>query len=704
MPERYLSFALPDEFVKEFAHIQPNWGFQVGAGNTLGEWTFMTKYSRKKDESIGYEPGDQDYGKKERWYETCRRCVEGYMSILKDHCVYHRTPWNEHKAQRSAKDAYERMFYFKWTPPGRGLANMGTKMVHEENNSATLQNCGFVSTEKISVRSVREATLPFVRLMEMSMNGIGVGFDVRGAGKLTLHEPTDERYIHVIDDTREAWAESLGVLLESYFFENRPTVEFDYSMIRPAGTLLKRYGGTASGPDPLMLMHECIRGILGGRSGEKLSERDIVDINNLSGKAVVAGGARRTAEIALGPPDSDEFLQLKNADVNPERNGVMVNTDGEVVYDEEGNKKWVGDGGWGNLSNNSVLAEVGGNYDHLVPNIAMNGEPGLLYLDLTQQYGRLVDPPNNRDHRVVGVNPCAEQALEHMELCTLVETYPYHHDRYEDYRETLKAAYLYAKAVTLLPTPWPESNEVMQRNRRIGTSVTGVVQFTEERGLQTLREWLDKGYEFVCHRDVIYSEWLGVRESNKKTSVKPSGTTSLLSGTTPGKHFPEFVVYLRRYRLMKLDPMVAIARKAGYHVEPDVTDPKNTVVVTFPARGPDVRSQEQVSVWEKTHLAAMLQRYWADNQVSATLTFREDERDQIGPIINNFDGQLKVMSFLPILEHGAYAQMPYEAITIDEWEALASAARPIDFDAIYDSAESRQAEGEQFCNNDSCVI
>src|SRR5690606_10201755 len=139
-------------------------------------------------------------GTKERWHETCRRVIEGMFSIQKDWCKQNRTPWNDHKAQAAAKDAYERMFTFKWTPPGRGMWAMGTRMVHELGNSAALYNCSFISTEKLSSHSKYEATLPFVRLMEQSMWGIGVGFDTRGAGNLTIHIPEGEAEVFVVPD------------------------------------------------------------------------------------------------------------------------------------------------------------------------------------------------------------------------------------------------------------------------------------------------------------------------------------------------------------------------------------------------------------------------------------------------------------------------------------------------------------------------
>ena len=1006
----FLSFKLADGFVADYEQKPVKWGFPIGNGNSLGEITFLTKYSRLKED-----------GSKEKWVETCRRCIEGMYSILKDHCKEHRTPWNELKAQKSAQEAFDRMFTFKWTPPGRGLWMMGTEVVHTQKNSASLQNCSFLSTKNISNRSVHEATMPFTRMMEMSMLGIGVGFDTEGAGKLIIHHPKDNPTVFQVPDSREGWVESLRLILETFFFEGRNRIEFDYSLLRPKGSPLKTFGGIAGGPEILEDLHIRLNKILGFREGEALTSTDIVDIMNLIGYCVVAGNTRRSAQIVFGDASDEEYINLKNWEVNPER---------------------MGPNGWGGLSNNSVFAEVGMDYDNLVPNIVMNGEPGLFYRKLAQDFGRMIDPPNFKDYRVAGGNPCLEQSLEHNELCvsgdtklhtregifaikeivdqsveiwngtqwasvtpfqtglndlyrvtfsdgsyldatpkhewiaktprsrsfgvfttdqlevgmhlpefnlinsdgkyverayewgwfagdgfidgnralalvqeseskilnslitdavypmqnnhqstsqfcrvnlsssiglnlakhlrnhedglpaevmmmdqesiaefvggwidtdgslmknpntdhyvlygsesklrdlqillrrigvnhaslrifaakgsvtnkgtrkydiyrllipsyeavaihtrlkvatrfgsrmrvnnahlnsqtqidaarkqkvvsiekigenlptycfnepishmgvfgnvltrqcTLVETYMPHHDSYEDFERTMKFAYLYGKAVTLMPTHWPDSNEVMQRNRRIGCSISGVAQFVESHGWNDLKDWMDRGYNAVQQRDRQYSEWLGIRESIKTTSIKPSGTVSLLAGVTPGVHWPVADTYIRRMRLAANDPILEKLRDAGYVVEPDVMDTKNTMVVELPTRGPKVRTEREVSVWEKVNLAIAAQRYWADNQVSVTLTFLPEEINQIGPMLNATEGQLKGLSLLPLGEVGAYAQMPYERINDEVYKERIDGIKPIDFNALY-AGEAREAEGERFCNNDNCVI
>jgi len=670
----YLSFHLSDSFIKEYENKQVNWGFDIGAGNSLSELTFLTKYSRKKSD-----------GTKEKWYEVCRRCIEGMYSILKDHCAHQRTPWNEFKAQKAAQDAFDRMFHFKWTPPGRGMWAMGTEYVHLNQSNSSLNNCAFISTEKLSTHSAYEATMPFARLMEMSMNGVGVGFDTKGAGKLTIWEPVGDPVGFVVPDTREGWADSISAQLESFFFKNRQPINFDYSEIRPSGAPLKSFGGTASGPGPLMDVHESINKQFSGRHGEKITSRDIVDIMNKIGKAVVAGGARRSALIALGESDDDDYVNLKNWEL-PE------------------NAERTGPDGWAWTSNNSVLVNSGDILDHLVDKIAINGEPGVIWLDMMRRFGRMADAENNRDYRVTGCNPCAEISLESHEFCCLVELYPSKHDSFADFKKSIKHAYMYAKAVTLMPSTWAETNEVITRNRRIGISMTGIVDFIESRGWSSMQEWMDEGYQYLNFVDTKYSEWLGVRNSVKLTTVKPAGTTSIIAGTTSGVHWPTTSgYYIRRIRFHKTDPLIPLLKKAGYNIEDDVMDSKTTVVASFPTKGLDVRSELDVSIWEKASLAAMAQRYWADNMVSVTVSFKESEQQEISPLLRSLQGQVKSLSFLPISEEGTtYAQAPYEPISEEDALKMMKKIKPLDLDAVYSAAAD--GSGEKFCTTDVCEI
>jgi adenosylcobalamin-dependent ribonucleoside-triphosphate reductase len=667
------SFKLTEDFVNSYKEKTVPWGYKDAAGNSVGEIIFLRTYSRLKED-----------GTKETWTEVCERVINGMYSLQKDHAKQNRLPWNDAKAQASAKEAFQRLFELKWTPPGRGLWVMGTDIVNVQRNSAALQNCSFVSTNSMTKL---DPAKPFAFLMEASMLGVGVGFDDKGADKdFTIYEP-QKGDDYVIPDTREGWVESTSALINAYLRADTKAPVFRYEEIRPAGTPIKTFGGTAAGSEPLEKLHAYISKIFGGRAGQKVTRKDIADLGNLIGVCVVSGNVRRSAELLIGRIDDDEFLNLKNADVFPERNS----------YDPKAP-------GWGWMSNNSVEASVGTDLSKIIDGISRNGEPGVVWMDVTRKYGRLADPINNKDWRAAGYNPCAEQSLESMECCTLVETYLNRHTDLDDYKRTLKFAYLYAKTVTLLPTHWEETNAIMQRNRRIGTSMSGVANFADLKGLPTLREWMDAGYQTVTAYDKSYSEWLGIRESIKTTTVKPSGTVSILAGESPGVHWtPGGKYFLRTIRFANSDAMLPLFKMANYRIEPALESPGTTSVVYFPIKSEAIRSEREVSIYEKMALAATAQRYWSDNSVSVTISFDPaTEAKAIGTALHMYDGQLKTVSFLP-MDPNSYQQMPYTQSTEAEYADGTMKLFPIDFSGIYNGLGS-DAIGEAYCTTDACEV
>jgi ribonucleoside-triphosphate reductase (thioredoxin) len=674
MSESVFSFRLSEEFVNKYQTIPAPFGFSDAGSNSLGEVTFIRTYSRVKED-----------GTKERWHEVCRRVIEGMYSVQKNHAKDNRLPWNDNKAQKSAQEAFQRMFELKWTPPGRGLWAFGTPMTMEKRNSASLQNCAMVSTRDIDRN---DPGALFAWVMDALMLGIGVGFDTLGQDKqMSIYAPTEPASIYEIPDTREGWVESVRLLINSFLRQNQPIQQFNYDLIRPLGAPIKGFGGVASGPEPLIDLHTRIRNVIGSRAGEALDSRAIVDLVNLIGTCVVSGNVRRSATLALGVPQDEGFINLKNPEVFPERNS----------YDPE-------KPGWAWMSNNSIAAEIGTKYEDYVDLIADNGEPGFIWLDVARNYGRLADAPDYKDARVMGFNPCAEQPLESYELCTLVEVHLNRHESKEDFLKTLKFAYLYGKTVTLMPTHWQQTNGIMQRNRRIGTSLTGIASFADTYGLPTTREWMDEGYNKIRHYDHQYSEWLCVRESVRVTTVKPSGSVSLLSGATPGVHWgPGGEFYLRAIRFGNTDPMLHLFKAAGYKIEADLVS-ANTSVVYFPVASGHKRAEKQVSLFEKIGLAATAQKYWSDNGVSVTLSFdKEEETKFIAPALNMYEGQLKAVSFLP-MGNKTYPQQPYTEITREEYNSYVGKIGKIDWSAIYDGNDNLDAESEKYCSTDACEI
>lgn len=343
-------FALTSHFLEKYRTKKPPFGY-----NGLGELVYRRTYSRKKVVN-GIEVGEN-----EQWWETVARVVNGTYNMQKQWIESHDLGWNSWKAQRSAQEMYQRIFEMKFLPPGRGLWAMGSPITEQRGLYAALSNCAFVTTE--GMEKEEDRSKPFTFLMDASMLGVGVGFDTKGAGKWMVRDTaTVAERTFVIPDSREGWVEALRLLINS-FASGRDNVRFDYSLIRPFGTPIRGFGGVASGPAALEELLESVRKVMTNRVGSALTMTDIADIMNMIGRCVVAGNVRRTAEIAFGPPDSDEYLNLKNYEVNPHR------------------------AAWSWASNNSVFAELGMDYSKIAQHVQRNGEPGFAWLDNMQNYG-----------------------------------------------------------------------------------------------------------------------------------------------------------------------------------------------------------------------------------------------------------------------------------------------------------------------------
>lgn len=648
-----MQFRLSESFLEQYKNKEPDWG-------PLGEFVYLRTYSRRIE-------GEN---RNEKWWETVRRVVEGVFNIQRDHCKALNLPWKQEKAQKSAQIMFSKIFDFKFLPSGRNLWMMGTPFVEQRGGTALL-NCSFVSTEDIKEQG---ANL-YASVMDLLMLGVGAGLDTRGAGKLVVKEPKPDG-VFVIPDSREGWVESVRILLDA-FFSGKGLPTFDYSEIRPAGSPIRGFGGTASGSAPLQQLHESLTKMLTARIGQPLSSVDIVDIENFISVCVIAGNVRRSAAIMIGDADDYDYVTMKDYKLHP---------------DELASRRW--------SSNNSVFAKVGEtDYNKLVDSIALNGEPGIVWLENMQKYGRTADPINWKDKDVRGTNACGEVSMQSKEFCNLAELFPSRHESFEEYKETMKMAYLYAKSVTLVPTHLADFNAVMLKNRRIGLSQSGIIDAFAKHGRRTVLNWSNEGYKYVERLDEKYSDWLCIPRSRKTTTVKPSGTISLLPGVSPGIHYPHAEYYIRRVRVSKHNPIVDIMRVAGYEVEDDVYDASNTAVICFPVHEEFfVKKKEDVTIWEQCQNVADLQRYWADNNVSVTVTFKPEEKADIVSVLEAYEDSLKTISFLPLSDHG-YQQAPYEEISKERYEEMASKITKPDFSFI-----TSTPLGSKFCDGDSCSV
>jgi adenosylcobalamin-dependent ribonucleoside-triphosphate reductase len=655
-------FKLSDNFIEKYKGSQPDWG-------PIGYVTFKRTYARTiKDEN-----------RTEEFWETLQRVVEGCYTVQMNHCKHLRLTWNAHQAQRSAQEMYKLMWGFKFLPPGRSLWIMGSDVVWKKGAGALL-NCAFVSTQDID----EHFSDPFVWGMDLSMLGVGVGFNTSGVGKVKFVEPKYTTAVHVVADSKEGWAEIVRVILEAFVGKEKIPENIDYSEIRPKGSPIKTFGGIAPGPDPLIECVNDLKSFLIERIGKVITAPDIVDIMNMIGKCVVSGGVRRTALMAMGSHTDSDYMEMKD----PTKYADLL-------------KKWR----W--ASNNSVCATIGMDYDKLANQCATNGEPGFVWMENIRAFGRIKDGANYIDVDACGVNPCGEQSLESYEACNLVETFPSLHDSAEEYQKTLKYAYLYAKTVTLIPTHSERTNQVLLRNRRIGLSMSGIVDAMYKFGRRSfLFDFCDRGYEYIKKLDDTYSRWLCVPKSIKMTTTKPSGTVSLLPGVSPGIHWPHAEHYIRRVEVQKTSPIIDELIRCGIRYEQSVYK-KECFVFEFPIQTENFKkSKKDVSIWEQMELNAAIQYYWSDNNVSQTVTFDPaTESHQIKDVLEAYEDRIKAVSFLP-LGDTSYEQMPYQEITKEEyWDRQAEITSTPDFSSCGVVDENNEdKESLKFCTTEHCLI
>jgi len=487
------------------------------------------------------------------------------------------------------------------------------------------------------------------------MVGGGVGFTVERASVhdfpkvqnvgYVRHEKTNDADF-IVGDSRNGWSALLGKVLKSYF-ETGESFTYSTILVRGYGATLKTFGGTASGPEVLIEGILNICDILNARVGKKIRSIDALDIANIIGKIVVAGSARRSAQIAIGDPDDFLFLKAKNWGK------------GDIPA-------------WRANSNNSIYAD---SYDEIIDEFWKgydgSGEPyGLINRNLIRKNGRLGEKVN--DNKVIGTNPCGEIGLEDGEPCNLAEIFLPNISSKEELFDVSALLYKTQKAITTLAYPYKKSRDVIERNRRLGQGITGWLQATEEQ-----LSWVDDAYKNLKAVDEKWSNEIKINKSIKLTTVKPSGTLSLLAGVTPGIHPAYAQYYIRRVRMGSNDPLVNYCREKGHKVQYDIgLDGKENhtiCVVEFPCETPEHATlAKELTAIEQLEWVVRAQTSWADNNVSVTVYYRKEELPEIQEWMKkNYKNKVKSVSFLLHSDHG-FIMAPYEEITLDTYNKLKS--------------------------------
>ncbi len=702
-------YELPDDIEERIRSIKHEFGY-----GGLSQAVYVRTYSQRNE-----------FGIKEKFPDTIIRVVKGILSIAKDFRICNGLEWNENYWNDIAYRLGRAMMNMQFLPPGRGLWIAGTEYSYTRG-SAAFNNCGFVSLNEGLIIAV-------CWTMDLLMCGCGIGFDVNcneEFNSFVVPNPESERRCYIIHDSREGWVKSVYLLLDSYF-SGIYTI-FDYSRLRKEGDPIRGFGGESSGPDPLRILHKRIRifiecyikcktydnfesivqmtsqhidifpesniierpsllfaldSLLNFTDAQKeqktyASSRLICDIFNAVGICIIAGNVRRSSEIALGSISDVEFRNLKDHDLNPERSVIS----------------------W--MSNNTVCLDTTEDFE-LLPNIAnriiSNGEPGIFNRLNVKRYGRVLRrEPIGREaeeDKAIGLNPCGEISLESFELCNLAEVFPTRCSSLDEMHEATFLATLYSSTVSLLPSHWINTNRVIARNRRIGISLSGIIEQIDRTSATDFTKLCRSLYKIVRRTNKHFAQECGVPESIRVTTVKPSGTISQLVGVSSGVHHNTFKYCIRRVRVSSTSSLVRILTDSGYKYEVDRKAGEGTLVFEFPLKLGNARTAEEVTVWEQACNLALLQREWADNCVSCTLYFdRETEAHNLEHVLAQFAPVVKSLSALPHTKTGVYDQAPYEFITQEQYEELNSKIIPLNTDTFCETPV-----GVRGCDGDKCI-
>lgn len=541
----------------------------------------------------------------------------------------------------------------KWSPAGRFVWQLGTKTV-DKLGLPSLQNC--------AACVVDHPIRPFTWAMELLMLGCGVGYNIQKEyvyqiprlqkKKVKIERLDTKDADYIIPDTREGWVKLLGKVLKAHFYSGEGFT-FSTQLIRSKGALIKGFGGVASGPDDLCWGILEINRILNENAGKKIRPIHCLDIMNIIGSVVVAGNVRRSAQIAIGDYDDLEFLKAKRWDLGPIPN-------------------------WRAMSNNSVVCDNISELPSEFWDTYQQGEPyGFINLKLARSCGRLGET-QYPDNNIIAFNPCAEQGLEDNETCCLAEHYLPNYKSYKEFLECLRLSYIVCKHSLALHCSIKETEDIVHQNFRMGIGVTGYLQANDEQ-----RSWLSKAYEWLREYDKEYSKEHGFPVSIKLTTMKPSGTLSLLPGVTPGGHpNPAGPYFIRRIRIASNSSLIETCKKHGYPMEYQInfdgTEDKSTMVVSFPCKVPSGTPIAANFSWkDQLEVVKRLQTEWSDNSVSVTVYYRKEDLEDIKKYLaENYSDNFKTLSFLLYNDHG-FKQAPYETISKELYELMIKDIEPI---------------------------
>lgn len=622
--------------------------------NPLSEFVCMRTYSR-------FMP---DKGRRETWSEIVDRYVDYIKTLVPNDGI-------DFKAIRKA------IFNLEVLPSMRALWSAGDCA---RKTNETIYNCSYIAINNI--RSVPEA-------LKVLMCGAGVGFSVEKVHTEKLpvvpNVRTSAFNLFKVDDSKEGWQNSVHACIINAYKGLR--TKFDYSAVRPEGSILKTMGGRASGPGPLKEIHDFIMNTFDGARGRKLKPVEWLEIMCMVAQAVVVGGVRRSALICLSDLDDNEIATIKSGafwETKPHLSTCNISAVyNEKPSEEEFFREWqrIKDSGTGERGIFSRLSVR----KNLSERRLMNEE--ILGVDL------------------YGTNPCAEINLRDMQFCNLSEVIIRSNDTYDTVAKKVELATIIGtiqSTVVDFKNMRPEWKLNCEQERLLGVSLTGQVDNIALMTKENLEGWRFRAQSI----NSTYAALLGINESAAITCVKPSGTASIVADAATGAHLRWSRYYIRRIQISSNDPLLKLAVDAGVPAEPYSLSPEKMWVLSFPVKSPDnapVRKDwsgmDQVQYWLK------LKENWTDHNPSITIYLEAQEWDEVGRFLyDNFD-RIGGLSFFP-KDETIYLQAPFEEITEEQYYEMLSKFPEIDYSKLTDYEQTDYTSGskEFACVSGQCEI
>lgn len=635
--------------------------------NHLGEFIYLRTYAKWIESE----------GRRETWVET----VDRYVNFMKEN-LGNKLNEKEYAEVREAILKQEVM-------PSMRLMQFAGEAVRRCNTCA--YNCAFVAPTKLE---------DFAEIMYLSMQGCGVGFSVESQSieKLPQIKKQAKKKIstHVIADSKEGWGDALTLGLKTWYSGH--DVEFDYSLIRPAGARLKVMGGKASGPEPLRSLLNFAREKILRRQGRRLRSIDAHDLICKIGECVVSGGVRRTAMISLSDLDDTDIRDAKKGQfflTEPQRSvannsAVYENKPSNTELMEEWVSLMKSNSGERGIFNRGAIANT-------LPKRRASYFKKMGFLDADG----VVQGP-------IGTNPCGEIILQSKQFCNLSEIIARAGDTQEDLVRKAKVAAIlgtYQSTLTKFRYISKSWNKHCEDEHLLGVSVTGQWDSDEARKPETLQALRDTAIE----TNAAYAKRFGIKASTSVTAVKPSGTVSQTFDCSSGIHPRHSKYYIRRVRISATDSLFKMLKDQGIPFHPEVgqsVETASTFVLEFPIEAPsdsifkdDITALDQLEYWKVVKLN------FTEHNPSATISVSENEWIGVVDWLQRNWEIIGGLSFLPRTDH-VYRLAPYETIDKKRYEELASNFPNIDYSKLltYEKTDETEQKKEMACVGNVCDI